>query len=240
LTFGLHTRIDDRVEKITTRLNVGNMYVNRNQIGAVVGTQPFGGESLSGTGPKAGGPHYLKRFVSGEDFETVSVVKGPEISVYQVQGSLDRLTRERVAISSSYLPGPTGESNKLSVFPIGRVLCLGPTFEVAIEQAAAAQQLGCQTLIVCPREGVDADIENALDGFLPRSTLADLDDLSAVICASDNDDLTEIRKALSEREGALVPLISEKNIGERCALERHVCIDTTAAGGNVSLLASMA
>jgi len=240
LTFGLHTRIDDRVEKITTRLNVGNMYVNRNQIGAVVGTQPFGGESLSGTGPKAGGPHYLKRFVSGEDFETVSVVKGPEISVYQVQGSLDRLSRERVAISSSYLPGPTGESNKLSVFPIGRVLCLGPTFEVAIEQAAAAQQLGCQTLIVCPREGVDADIENALDGFLPRSTLADLDDLSAVICASDNDDLTEIRKALSEREGALVPLISEKNIGERCALERHVCIDTTAAGGNVSLLASMA
>ncbi len=55
LTFGLHTRIDDRVEHVTTSLNVGNIYVNRNQIGAIVGSQPFGGEGLSGTGPKAGG-----------------------------------------------------------------------------------------------------------------------------------------------------------------------------------------
>ena len=52
LTFGLHTRIDDRVESITTRLKVGNMYINRNQIGAVVGSQPFGGEGLSGTGSR--------------------------------------------------------------------------------------------------------------------------------------------------------------------------------------------
>ncbi|HRO13024.1 MAG TPA: bifunctional proline dehydrogenase/L-glutamate gamma-semialdehyde dehydrogenase PutA, partial [Amaricoccus sp.] len=62
LTFGLHSRIDDRVERVTARLKVGNAYVNRNQIGAVVGSQPFGGEGLSGTGPKAGGPHYLPRF----------------------------------------------------------------------------------------------------------------------------------------------------------------------------------
>ena len=56
LTFGLHTRIDARVERIASALKVGNIYVNRNQIGAVVGSQPFGGEGLSGTGPKAGGP----------------------------------------------------------------------------------------------------------------------------------------------------------------------------------------
>ena len=62
LTFGLHTRIDQRVEELTASLRVGNIYVNRNQIGAIVGSQPFGGEGLSGTGPKAGGPHYLKRF----------------------------------------------------------------------------------------------------------------------------------------------------------------------------------
>ena len=62
LTFGLHTRIDQRVEEITNSLCVGNIYVNRNQIGAIVGSQPFGGEGLSGTGPKAGGPHYLRRF----------------------------------------------------------------------------------------------------------------------------------------------------------------------------------
>ena len=66
LTFGLHTRIDDRVDKITSQLNIGNLYVNRNQIGAIVGSQPFGGEGLSGTGPKAGGPNYIKRFTMSE------------------------------------------------------------------------------------------------------------------------------------------------------------------------------
>ncbi|TDT91462.1 L-proline dehydrogenase /delta-1-pyrroline-5-carboxylate dehydrogenase [Azorhizobium sp. AG788] len=64
LTLGLHTRIDSLVEKVTERLPVGNVYVNRNIIGAVVGVQPFGGHGLSGTGPKAGGPHYLLRFAS--------------------------------------------------------------------------------------------------------------------------------------------------------------------------------
>jgi RHH-type proline utilization regulon transcriptional repressor/proline dehydrogenase/delta 1-pyrroline-5-carboxylate dehydrogenase len=62
LTLGLHTRIESTVDEVRSRIRVGNMYVNRNQIGAVVAAQPFGGEGLSGTGPKAGGPHYLLRF----------------------------------------------------------------------------------------------------------------------------------------------------------------------------------
>ncbi len=64
LTLGLHTRIESTVAQVRARMRVGNMYVNRNQIGAVVGSQPFGGEGLSGTGPKAGGPHYLQRFAT--------------------------------------------------------------------------------------------------------------------------------------------------------------------------------
>jgi RHH-type transcriptional regulator, proline utilization regulon repressor / proline dehydrogenase / delta 1-pyrroline-5-carboxylate dehydrogenase len=64
LTLGLHTRIESTVEEVRSRIRVGNMYVNRNQIGAVVAAQPFGGEGLSGTGPKAGGPHYLLRFAT--------------------------------------------------------------------------------------------------------------------------------------------------------------------------------
>ncbi len=64
LTLGIHSRIDDTIAHITRRAKVGNCYVNRNQIGAVVGVQPFGGENLSGTGPKAGGPHYLLRFAT--------------------------------------------------------------------------------------------------------------------------------------------------------------------------------
>ena len=65
LTFGLHTRIDDRVQHVVDRVRAGNIYVNRNQIGAVVGSQPFGGEAESGTGPKAGGPHYVRRLLAG-------------------------------------------------------------------------------------------------------------------------------------------------------------------------------
>jgi RHH-type proline utilization regulon transcriptional repressor/proline dehydrogenase/delta 1-pyrroline-5-carboxylate dehydrogenase len=71
LTLGIHSRIDDTVEFIRSHARVGNCYVNRNQIGAVVGVQPFGGEGLSGTGPKAGGPHYLLRF-AGERTLTVN------------------------------------------------------------------------------------------------------------------------------------------------------------------------
>ena len=64
LTLGVHSRIDRTVERVVDRLSVGNVYVNRNMIGAVVGVQPFGGHGLSGTGPKAGGPHYLLRFAT--------------------------------------------------------------------------------------------------------------------------------------------------------------------------------
>ena len=64
LTLGVHSRIDETIERIAARVKVGNVYVNRNQIGAVVGVQPFGGQGLSGTGPKAGGPHYLPRFAT--------------------------------------------------------------------------------------------------------------------------------------------------------------------------------
>jgi RHH-type proline utilization regulon transcriptional repressor/proline dehydrogenase/delta 1-pyrroline-5-carboxylate dehydrogenase len=63
LTLGIHSRIDATVERIAARLPHGNIYINRNMIGAVVGSQPFGGSGLSGTGPKAGGPNYLHRFV---------------------------------------------------------------------------------------------------------------------------------------------------------------------------------
>ena len=64
LTLGVHSRIDATAQKIVARLANGNVYVNRNMIGAVVGTQPFGGAGLSGTGPKAGGPNYLRRFAT--------------------------------------------------------------------------------------------------------------------------------------------------------------------------------
>ena len=81
LTLGIHSRIDETVERIATRAKVGNCYVNRNQIGAVVGVQPFGGQNLSGTGPKAGGPHYLPRFTTEKTITVNTTAAGGNASL---------------------------------------------------------------------------------------------------------------------------------------------------------------
>jgi RHH-type proline utilization regulon transcriptional repressor/proline dehydrogenase/delta 1-pyrroline-5-carboxylate dehydrogenase len=81
LTLGIHSRIDSRAEHIVSRLRVGNAYVNRNMIGAVVGVQPFGGEGLSGTGPKAGGPHYLHRFATERTLSVDTTASGGNASL---------------------------------------------------------------------------------------------------------------------------------------------------------------
>jgi RHH-type proline utilization regulon transcriptional repressor/proline dehydrogenase/delta 1-pyrroline-5-carboxylate dehydrogenase len=81
LTFGIHSRIDNTVEYVTSRMNVGNAYVNRNMIGAVVGVHPFGGEGLSGTGPKAGGPRYLYRFATERSLSIDTTAAGGNASL---------------------------------------------------------------------------------------------------------------------------------------------------------------
>jgi RHH-type proline utilization regulon transcriptional repressor/proline dehydrogenase/delta 1-pyrroline-5-carboxylate dehydrogenase len=81
LTFGMHSRIDSDIEKVTNRLQTGNIYINRNMIGAVVGVQPFGGHGLSGTGPKAGGPNYLLRFATEQVISVNSAAAGGNASL---------------------------------------------------------------------------------------------------------------------------------------------------------------
>lgn len=81
LTFGLHSRIESRVEHVASKIKAGNMYVNRNMIGAVVGVQPFGGQGLSGTGPKAGGPHYLYRFMNEQTISIDTTAQGGNASL---------------------------------------------------------------------------------------------------------------------------------------------------------------
>ncbi len=81
LTLGIHSRIDSTIAHISQRAKVGNCYVNRNQIGAVVGVQPFGGENLSGTGPKAGGPHYLLRFITERTLTVNTTAAGGNASL---------------------------------------------------------------------------------------------------------------------------------------------------------------
>lgn len=81
LTLGIHSRIDETIDRIVQRAKVGNIYVNRNQIGAVVGVQPFGGQNLSGTGPKAGGPHYLPRFATEKTVTVNTTAAGGNASL---------------------------------------------------------------------------------------------------------------------------------------------------------------
>ncbi len=87
LTVGLHSRIDTTIDTIHARLKVGNAYVNRNQIGAVVGVQPFGGEGLSGTGPKAGGPRYLHRFATERSLSVNTTAQGGNASLMSLDES---------------------------------------------------------------------------------------------------------------------------------------------------------
>jgi RHH-type proline utilization regulon transcriptional repressor/proline dehydrogenase/delta 1-pyrroline-5-carboxylate dehydrogenase len=84
LTLGVHSRIDATIDYIARHTRVGNCYVNRNQIGAVVGVQPFGGEGLSGTGPKAGGPHYLLRFASERTLTINTTAAGGNASLLTI------------------------------------------------------------------------------------------------------------------------------------------------------------
>ena len=86
LTLGIHSRIDETVRYIQQRMSVGNTYVNRDIIGATVGVQPFGGEGLSGTGPKAGGPHYLQRFATERTVTINTAAVGGNASLFAISG----------------------------------------------------------------------------------------------------------------------------------------------------------
>lgn len=234
LTFGMHSRIDDRVQFAIDRIEAGNIYINRNQIGAVVGSQPFGGEGLSGTGPKAGGPNYLKRFLKVAPVQCADVA-GTPLTATEINKAFEALESKMnqrgfpAPTDFEDLPGPTGESNRYFKKSRGRVLCLGPTAEQAEKQAKQSIALGCCALAAAP------GVSDGLDGKVDQIALLDIDRLDAVISWSSN--ASSIRKALAKRNGPIVPLHADENFTQWLSSERHVCIDTTAAGGNAALLA---
>ena len=232
LTFGLHTRLAGRAERVAARMPVGNVYVNRNQIGAVVGSQPFGGEGLSGTGPKAGGPAYLPRFVAPAR-PALAAATGPAADVAEIARALAAARTPEAAPRRTEMPGPTGEANVLTTRPRGTALCLGPTAAAAAEQAALAARHGCPSVRVAPGVEWAAD---AVPGVLDPDALTALAPLAAVLHWGDDDALRPVRRALADRPGAILPLIAAPAEAEMLRLERHVCTDTTAAGGDAALL----
>ncbi|WP_449041759.1 bifunctional proline dehydrogenase/L-glutamate gamma-semialdehyde dehydrogenase PutA [Paracoccus sp. (in: a-proteobacteria)] len=221
LTFGLHTRIDSRVQEVSDAIRVGNIYVNRNQIGAVVGSQPFGGEGLSGTGPKAGGPRYVPRFLAPAT---------PSVPAGRWQGQADE-ARLRAALAAAVsrkiderlMPGPTGELNRLTAHSRPPLLCLGPGAEAVAAQVAAIEALGGQAV--------------GSDGALPPEALTRLPQLSAVLWWGDEGQGRAYARALAARQGEIVQLVTAMPDLAHVAHERHLCVDTTAAGGNAALLA---
>ena len=285
LTFGLHSRVDDRVQRAVERLRAGNIYVNRNQIGAVVGVQPFGGEGLSGTGPKAGGPHYLRRFrpLTGEpgDFPAAfsrqaTVSTNHLVQAFQgldgdgwaarpdrtgvLRGQLSGLDGPLVQSGEAALArceatihaprelcGPTGESNRLSLHPRGPVLCLGNVdgnnaLAVAVEQAVMALAAGNAVVIAVPGGETiagllsgDAIPVQGLDASVAPQSLDSLAELAAVAATGKAERLRPFRIALASREGPILPLITDAD-PISYVVERVVSVDTTAAGGNASLL----
>jgi RHH-type transcriptional regulator, proline utilization regulon repressor / proline dehydrogenase / delta 1-pyrroline-5-carboxylate dehydrogenase len=220
LTMGLHTRIDSRISAVAAQAKVGNLYVNRNQIGAVVGVQPFGGEGLSGTGPKAGGPHYLLRLSKTEPAQRPHV---------------EELQR------AYNLPGPTGEKNSLALVPRGKLLIAGPAehapAQIAIclttgntpiisrdlyEQAVEIDHLVAQSkenLTIFEKKW-DFESDNIFDGIIV-----------------DGKEKKDIARLMAIRPGKIVSIMSCQDDMERFFHERTLTIDTTAAGGNASLLA---
>jgi RHH-type proline utilization regulon transcriptional repressor/proline dehydrogenase/delta 1-pyrroline-5-carboxylate dehydrogenase len=223
LTFGLHTRIDQRVQEVSEAIHVGNTYVNRNQIGAVVGSQPFGGEGLSGTGPKAGGPHYLARLSAPAKAPVVASDPGANV---QVQARLDAAQAPAGPLSVTTLPGPTGELNRLTTLPRGPVLCLGPGPNAEAAQAEAIAALG--GVPVCA------------GGSVAPEALASLRNLHGVLWWGDAAQGRAYAQALASRSGPILPLMTDMPDAAHAVHERHLCIDTTAAGGNADLLAGRA
>ncbi|WP_209424453.1 bifunctional proline dehydrogenase/L-glutamate gamma-semialdehyde dehydrogenase PutA [Pararhodobacter sp. SW119] len=226
LTFGLHTRIDDRVQDVVEAVRVGNLYVNRNQIGAVVGSQPFGGEGLSGTGPKAGGPDYVPRLAA-------PAPATPSASAGDTAGSADISALERqlakppaaAVVETLDLPGPTGESNRLQLSPRAPVLCLGPGRAAEAAQVEAVRMLGGRAI--------------AAGGTVPADWLARATGFSAAIWWGDTDTARDLATALAGRKGPILPLITAMPDRAHVLTERHLCVDTTASGGNAQLLAAV-
>ncbi|MBX8565264.1 trifunctional transcriptional regulator/proline dehydrogenase/L-glutamate gamma-semialdehyde dehydrogenase [Pseudomonas cichorii] len=187
LTLGVHTRIDETIAKVIDNVNAGNIYVNRNIVGAVVGVQPFGGEGLSGTGPKAGGPLYLYRLLSTRPQDAIeqSLGRGDKLlapdtrlqeelgkplqalkawAASNQQAALDELCSQFAEQSQSgitrLLTGPTGERNSYSILPREHVLCLADDEADLLTQLAAVLAVGSSA--IWPETPISKPLRNRL------------------------------------------------------------------------------
>ena len=257
LTGGAHSRIDSTTELVSGRLAAGNIYINRNIIGAVVGVQPFGGHALSGTGPKAGGPLYLKRLLAAAPADWPPLPPGVPARAARTfaralaqrgRGDLVELCAALAPASrlgvSLELDGPVGERNLYSLVGRGTVLCDASNEEAMIAQIACALAAG-------DRAALDGPPASALLAALPRALRDDVgafepsSRIDAALTDREGAALVELLAAVAGRAGPIASVFRYSaealRRGEPPPLdflvaERCVCINTTAAGGNASLM----
>ncbi len=220
LTFGLHTRLDETVAQVTARAAAGNIYVNRNVIGAVVGVQPFGGRGLSGTGPKAGGPLMLGRLVRS------APQLGPCWGDFSVGDTIE-------------LAGPVGERNLYALHPRGSVLLLPQSRAGLLAQLAAALEtgnrvsaMGAASLRALP-DAVAAKVQ-WIDALPDHNT-------HSAVLIEPGGDTGALLRAIAAMKGP-IPLVQQAAEDGSYRLdwlidEVSTSINTTAAGGNASLMA---
>jgi RHH-type transcriptional regulator, proline utilization regulon repressor / proline dehydrogenase / delta 1-pyrroline-5-carboxylate dehydrogenase len=261
LTFGLHTRIDETIAYVTDRIRAGNIYINRNTIGAVVGVQPFGGQGLSGTGPKAGGPLYLSRLVCGEWTPRLLSGSAPVESAIAYRDFLS--TRAFSAVAEqvtgylrasalggvSELQGPVGERNLYELHPRGAIAALAQTEFGLLTQIGVILASGNRAIVP-----VDTVAKQTLEALPPsiQSLVTRVSDwqqspgLCGVLFEGDADELILVNQAVAALEGPIVLvqgasvsglLAGEDTYSINALLhEVSVSINTAAAGGNASLM----
>lgn len=261
LTFGLHTRLDETIAHVTSRIKAGNLYVNRNIIGAVVGVQPFGGRGLSGTGPKAGGPLYIGRLVQRAPVppQQDSVHTDPALRDYVIwldrqglsaEGEAARGYASRSALGlERELAGPVGECNLYALHPRGRILLAPVTESGLYRQIAAALSTGNQ-IVVDAGSGLASALPNlptSVSGRISWTENWEKDGpFAGALVEGDRDRIQSINRKIAALPGPLV-LVQAATTEELQSDPEAYClnwlleevstsINTAAAGGNASLM----
>jgi len=246
LTFGLHTRIDQSIVTVGKAISAGNVYVNRNVIGAVVGVQPFGGHGLSGTGPKAGGPLYLPRLLRGAK----SGLRGApgdaakalrSWAVAAMPSVVDAIDADMANSPLGYavdLPGPVGETNRYEIGARGAIALLARSQERLLRQLSAVLATGNRA-VIADDAPLPPDLPKSVaDAILRVAEPSAAADLAGALV--EGQDLVPHLTALAQREGPLVPVHGTGPDGsyalEELVRERTISINTAAAGGNASLM----
>ena len=245
LTFGIHTRIDETVARVVARVGAGNVYVNRNLIGAVVGVQPFGGRGLSGTGPKAGGPLYLRRLLSARPQRSTLPSGSPPAAATAWQEWLRRQGRDvaehlaRMAAApvglDVELTGPVGERNAYQTTPRGTVLCVAPDADEALRQVSAALSTGNHAIVA----GVAvADLPPPLAEWVTIVPVGAPVSSDAVLYSGLRLALLALLQRLAAQEGPIIPVFvaAPDYPLDGLVQERSISTNTAAAGGNANLM----